>query len=115
MTSPLRVSRRHGVVDVSDLRLRLSPTSTLQSTVQIMREGIRHQPDEAGWEALMQPVHDALADAEGTATAPLRHVEPDTARQEFVENGQTGLDELLAALDGDVEVRDGTSMICISM
>ena len=53
----------------------------------------------------MQPVHDALADAEGVAAAPLRHVEPDTARQEFVENGQTGLDELLAALDGDVEVR----------
>ncbi len=56
----------------------------------------------------MQPVHDTLADAEGIAAVPLRHVEPDTARQEFVENGQTGLDELLAALDGDVEVCAGT-------
>ena len=53
----------------------------------------------------MRPVHDTLAAAEGTAAAPLRHVEPDIARQEFAENGQTGLDELLAALVGDVEVR----------
>ena len=56
----------------------------------------------------MRPVHDALAAAEGIAAAPLRHVEPDTARREFNENGQTGLDELLAALDGDVEVRQST-------
>ncbi len=61
----------------------------------------------------MQPVHDTLADAEGIATAPLRHVEPDTARQEFVENGQTGLDELLAAMDGDVEVCARTCAISI--
>ena len=78
--------------------------------VQVVREGLRHQPDEAGWEALMRPVHDALVVAEGTAAAPLRHVEPDTARREFAENGQTGLDELLAALDGNVEVRQMTGL-----
>ncbi len=76
--------------------------------MQVVREGLRHQPDEAGWEALMRPVHDALAAAEGTAAAPLRHVEPDIARREFAENGQTGLDELLAALDGNVEVLNRT-------
>ena len=52
----------------------------------------------------MQPVHDTLLPIEGTATKPLRNIDPDAARQEFMANGQGGLDELLAALDGGFEV-----------
>ena len=70
----------------------------------MVREGIQHLPDEADWHSLMQPVHDALRAAEGTAAKPLRAIDPDAARQEFVANGQDGLDDLLAALDGGFEV-----------
>lgn len=38
-------------------------------------------PDEDSWQALMQPVHDTLGAAEGTAAQPLRRVDPDAARQ----------------------------------
>ena len=38
------------------------------------------------------------------ACTPLLKVSPETAREEYLLNGQEGLDELLAALDGGFEV-----------
>ena len=72
---------------------------------QVAREELRHLPDEAAWHAYMSPLHDTLGAAAGSAAAPLRAVDPGAARQEFVANGQDGLDDLLAALDGGFEAR----------
>jgi hypothetical protein len=57
----------------------------------------------------MAPAHAMLSPA---ASDPgivelSEHVDPYAARREYVENGQGGLDDLLAALDGGFEVRLG--------
>ncbi len=39
------------------------------------------------------------------ACTPLLKVNPETAREEYLLNGQEGLDDLLAALEGGFEVR----------
>jgi hypothetical protein len=61
---------------------------------QIARESLEHQPDEAGWRAAMQPLHDALAPISGAGAHAAM------AREEYLLGGQEGLDELLAALGG---------------
>ena len=66
---------------------------------QIARESLEHQPDEAGWRAAMQPLHDALAPISG-AGAPGGGADAAMAREEYLLGGQEGLDELLAALGG---------------
>ena len=48
---------------------------------QVVRESLQHLPDEASWQPFMQPVHDTLSPAEGTASQPLRLVDPDAARK----------------------------------
>jgi hypothetical protein len=72
---------------------------------QIARESLEHRPDEAGWRAAMQPLHDALAPVSGAgapgAGAPAGGgADAAMAREEYLLGGQEGLDELLAALGG---------------
>jgi hypothetical protein len=84
---------------------------------QVERESLAHVPDEAGWRTLMQPVHDSLCGCSGDAGDAGGHVSfkvnPAAALQEFVMNGQEGLDDLLAALDGGSQVgRPGRAGVC---
>jgi len=77
---------------------------------QIARESLEHQPDEAGWRAAMQPLHDALAPISGAGApgggasgggAPAGGgADAAMAREEYLLGGQEGLNELLAALGG---------------
>ena len=65
------------------------------------RTSLAHLPDEAGWAALMQPLHDSLPASRHADGAPdLDLLQPEVALAEFTANGQEGLDGLLAALDG---------------
>ena len=65
-----------------------------------------HTPDRDAWERIMAPAHAMLAPvaADAGLDGLSGHVDPYAARREYVENGQGGLDELLAALDGGFEV-----------
>lgn len=71
-------------------------------SLQVHRQGVSHVPDREGWERIMAPVHSSLSPAEEETGADSlsTHVDPYAARQEYVANGQGGLDDLLAALDG---------------
>ncbi len=78
---------------------------------QVHRLGLSHTPDRGDWERLMAPVHDSLAPAPPELADGLsQHVDANAARQEYVLNGQDGLDGLLAALDGSFEVGCPKSM-----
>ena len=73
---------------------------------QVERQSLVHLPDEAGWRAAMQPLHDALAPfalaadacSQGMDSLAAGAVDVAAAREEFELGGQEGLDELLAAL-----------------
>lgn len=90
---------------------------------KLQRHGAAHTPDEAGWRQLMDGTHAQLAAAAAAAEAteqraegggdaadgvvdactPMLKICPDAAREEYLLNGQEGLDDLLAALDGGFE------------
>ena len=82
----------------------------------------QHLPDEAGWQRLMEGTHAELAataasqqaaveaaasihatDLSGSSSSSISgaalRVNPEAARQEYLLNGQDGLDDLLAAMD----------------
>ena len=90
---------------------------------KLQRHASAHVPDEPGWRQLMDGTHAGLAalapeaaaaaaaaaqlaeacEASGgqpDACTPLLKICPDTAREEYLLNGQEGLDDLLTALDG---------------
>ncbi|GMH33012.1 hypothetical protein BSKO_00846 [Bryopsis sp. KO-2023] len=54
-------------------------------------------PDWEGWQKLMATTFDALADI-STGLTPISDFSKIAARQEFMENGQEGLDDLLSTL-----------------
>lgn len=102
------------------------PAPPAAGLFRLVRRGVRHVPEQAGWQQLMDDLHSRLEPAaptstppapascagappaeEGETCAPLLKVKPETAREEYLLNGQEGLDELLAALDGGFEVRLG--------
>ncbi len=92
---------------------------------KLQRHGAAHTPDEAGWRQLMDSTHAELAAAAAAAAegpqqeqqperadapasvmdacTPMLKICPDAAREEYLLNGQEGLDDLLAALDGGFE------------
>ena len=65
--------------------------------------GMRHEPDAEGWRTLMDKVqqelskHDTGNDGEDMSFVDNYSVHPTTALDEYLRNGQKGLDELLAA------------------
>jgi hypothetical protein len=86
----------------------LSSCQSIASSLyqQIHRHSVTHTPDREAWERIMAPAHAMLAPVAADAGLDelSGHVDPYAARREYVENGQAGLDELLAALDGGFEV-----------
>ena len=62
----------------------------------------------------MQPVHDSLADTSVAAPEQLSASNSHMALQEFSHHGQAGLDDLLDALDGGLEVRPSYSALLFS-
>ena len=67
----------------------------------------RHCPDEGKWSVAMQSVHSSLSQGTDNGyhsdqSSVLLKVHPEAAREEYLLNGQQGLDDLLAALDNDI-------------
>lgn len=99
------------------------PAPPSAGAFKLRRLGSAHTPDEAGWHALMDSTHAELSAAAAAAVAaqqaaaappanedqaldactPLLRVSPEAAREEYLLNGQEGLDDLLAALEGGFE------------
>ena len=108
------------------------PAPPAAGRFKLQRQTVQHVPEREGWSELMGDVHASLqpagqlgpsaghgaaaalagsatgggegAAAGGDACAPLLNVNPETAREEYLFNGQEGLDDLLAAMDGGFEV-----------
>lgn len=102
-----------------------APAPPAAGAFKLRRLGSSHTPDEAGWHALMDGTHAELSAAAAAAAAqqqaaaaaapqpsedqaldactPLLRVSPEAAREEYLLNGQEGLDDLLAALEGGFE------------
>ncbi len=98
------------------------PAPPAAGAFKLRRLASSHTPDEAGWHALMDGTHAELSAAAAAAAAqqaaaapqpsdeqpldactPLLRVSPEAAREEYLLNGQEGLDDLLAALEGGFE------------
>lgn len=98
------------------------PAPPSAGVFKLRRLGSAHTPDEAGWHALMDSTHAELSAAAAAVAAqqaaaappasedqaldactPLLRVSPEAAREEYLLNGQEGLDDLLAALEGGFE------------
>ena len=103
------------------------PAPPSAGAFKLRRLGSGHTPDEAGWHSLMDGTHAELSAAAAAAAAqqaaeaaaaaapqpggehpldactPLLRVSPEAAREEYLLNGQEGLDDLLAALEGGFE------------
>ena len=72
---------------------------------------MRHAPDAAGWDALMEQVREKLCDqgrGEGGESSVVDSyaVQPTAALDEYLRNGQQGLDDLLAASKTSPNVRN---------
>lgn len=66
---------------------------------------MQHVPGKDAWQDGMTSLHDQLAESSSDQRMPeLGAVDPSKALQEYEINGQGGLDALLSALDGSMEV-----------
>lgn len=103
-----------------------APAAPAAGAFKLQRLASRHVPDEAGWHRLMEGTHAELAvgaavDAAAAAAAaaaqgeeagtpsvdactPMLKICPEAAREEYLLNGQEGLDDLLAAVEGGFHV-----------
>lgn len=83
--------------------------------VQVTKLSTSHTPDKAQWQRDLQSVHDTLSEsATSDAPQPLSSDNSHAALKEFSTHGQMGLDELLDALDGGLEVsRSGSGNLAL--
>lgn len=86
----------------------------MHSMVQVQRASMTHTPPQSEWQADMQSVHDSLAEPSSTLPEQLSDSNSHAALDEFSHNGQAGLDDLLDALDGGLEVWN-FPIVCSSM
>jgi isochorismate synthase len=93
------------------------PAAPCAGAINLRRGPAVHSPDAQGWAARLDAVHEQLqpavvaaaepaAAAAAAAAGPASTLSPDAALNEFLRNGQQGLDQLLAALDGGFEAVD---------
>lgn len=89
--------------------------SHLHLIVQVTRLSTSHTPGKAQWQGDLQRVHDSLSDSSSGAASPqpLSSDNSHAALKEFSANGQMGLDELLDALDGGLEVSKCQMSTCV--
>eukprot|EP00887_Chlorella_sp_A99_P005642 scaffold1.g5642.t1 len=100
------------------------PAAPAAGLFKLRRCGVRHVPEQGGWQELMGDLHATLQPAPQAATAtpaaaagganldacsPMLSVNLETAREEYLLNGQEGLDGLLAALDGGFQAVSGAA------
>ncbi len=111
---------------ISALQLTQPPAPPHAPAPQLTRLSVEHLPSEEEWASRLDAVHAELVPAtssstttdvtdvtfgtttttttaETTETHPLQKLSPDVALEEYLRNGQQGLDELLAALDSGFE------------
>lgn len=99
------------------LRSAKDPAPPQASASRLMHVSMQHTPEEREWATRLESVHSQLVPAapspssrhdpeattEGAAYGSVVKLSPDAALEEYLRNGQQGLDELLAALDSGFE------------